>query len=227
MAETISRLTPPCLRLEGLRVVLGGRPVLALGSLQFPAGALSCIEGENGSGKTTLLLAAAGLLDLQAGRILWDDQVFHQGKAPAPIAHRQATAFVFQRTYLLSGTVANNIDYGLRCRHIPKQIRHQRIGEILKRLDIEDLARRPSSQLSGGEQKLVGLARALVLEPKMLFLDEPTAALDTGTAQHIEGILADLARSQTMTVVMATHDHGLAARISSNRFELREGKQAV
>lgn len=214
------------LRLEGLRVVRGGRTVLDVPSLRVGVGERIALTGPVGSGKTTLLLAAAGLIDLAAGQVLLFGSSFHAGRAPGLLSLRRRLALVAQEPCLFSTTVRGNLVAGLTYRGVPRAERHRRCDAWLQRLGLEALAGRPASQLSGGERRLVALARALVLEPELLLLDEPTTHLDRTLSPRVESLLAD-ALPSTTTVLMATHDAAQAARLAGRTLALEDGRMVA
>jgi len=212
-----------CISLEEVKVARGGQTVLEVPSFSAPAGEITVLVGENGAGKSTLLLAAAGLLDLTAGRVRLFGEDFHQGRAPAPRHLRRQTAFVFQEPYLFARSVRSNLTFGLRIRGVAKDERRKAAEEALKKLGIGDLARRPAAELSGGESKLVALGRALVLEPRLLFLDEVTASLDDDAREKVLEMIRELVENGT-SVLMATHLEGLAEKLGAARFVVQGGK---
>lgn len=212
------------LRFEGVEVVLGGRTALAVQACVFGTGELSCLEGVNGSGKTTLLLAAAGLLDLARGTIWLDDRLHHRGLAPAPRAHRLKIGVAFQEPYFFAGSVADNVAYGLACRRVPRKERLRRVEAVLEQLGARSLGARRASELSGGERKIVGLARTLVVAPEVLLLDEPTAFLDPAATLRVETLLQEIVRAGRTSVVLATHDPAQAARLTTRRLRLENGR---
>jgi tungstate transport system ATP-binding protein len=218
-------MSAPVVRLEGVRLSRGGRRVLELPELSFEPG-LTVVEGENGSGKTSLLLAAAGLLDLDSGAVWLDDTLFHRGRAPAPRALRLRLAIAFQDPVFFSGSVLRNVAFGLRCRGLPAGERRRRALAVLGDLGLSALAARPASRLSVGEKKLADLARARVLEPEVLFLDEPTASLDENGSRRVEEFLKGCGGEgcKACTVVLVTHDAGLAGRLSCRRLRLEGGR---
>ena len=162
------------------------------------------IYGPNGAGKSTLLQALAGLLPLSSGSIRVKAQVL--GRDLAPLAYHRRIAAVFQEPLLLRGTVAHNVGLGLALRGVGKAEREARVQPLLEQLKIAHLATRPVGKLSGGEAQRTSLARALVLEPEVLFLDEPFAALDQPTRRRLVRELAELLRVRPTATVFVTHD---------------------
>jgi ABC-type multidrug transport system ATPase subunit len=219
-------MSGPFLKFEDVQVVRGGVTVLDVAALSAPAGELTLITGENGAGKTSLMLAAGGLLDLARGRISLFGESFHEGRAPAPKRLRRRIAFVFQDPYLFGGSVRSNLTYGLKIRGTDRSTRRELADKMLAGLGIAELAGRPANDLSGGERKLVALARALVLEPKVLYLDELTASLDDeARVKVLELIGAQIAERGT-SVLMATHLEGEAEGLATKEIKLRGGRLA-
>ncbi|MEL6642693.1 MAG: ATP-binding cassette domain-containing protein [Pseudomonadota bacterium] len=162
------------------------------------------IIGPNGSGKTTLLSLLHGTTRLHAGTIRW--QVSTE-------AARAAQCFVFQRPILLRRSVADNIAYPLRLRGVGRAAALARANEWAERVGLGDMADRPAPMLSGGEQQKLALARALITDPDVLFLDEPCAALDGRAMRDIEGIL-QAEKAKGTHLILSTHDMGQARRLA-------------
>jgi ABC-type sulfate/molybdate transport systems ATPase subunit len=179
----------------------GGRDILNLDHLEIPAGARVAILGPNGAGKTTLLRLLAGIDHPATGVIHIDGTATTR----LTMTQRRRITFVTQQPGLLTTTVRRNIDLPLAWRRIHRPERRHRVDAVLDRLGLTDLADRPATTLSGGEQQRVNLARALATDPTLLLLDEPAAALDVD-ARH--RFLADAARAVTdlgCTLVHVSH----------------------
>ncbi len=174
------------------------------------------VLGPNGSGKTTLLRLFHGSARLHSGTVTW--------ACDAQIA-RQQTGFVFQRPVMLRRSVLDNLIYPLRLRGITKKDARFRGETIARRVGLSDLLGHPAPVLSGGEQQKLALARALITDPKILFLDEPCAALDGKSTRDIETILQDAVASGTR-LIMATHDLGQARRLADDVLFLLNGQVA-
>jgi tungstate transport system ATP-binding protein len=191
----------------------GGVTILRQISFVIGEGAPTVFIGPNGSGKTTLLRAAMGLIPPSSGRMSWG------GHPQSPPLRR---AIVFQRPVMLRRSVFGNLHYALASAEVPRSDRERRANELLSLVDLEGLGDRPARRLSGGEQQRLALARALAREPRVLFLDEPTASLDPAATKAIE----ELVRSVSATgvkVVMATHDLGEARRLAGDIVLLHRG----
>src|SRR5690349_10378806 len=167
--------------LDGVVKHLGGKPVVKGLNLEIASGKLVCLLGSSGCGKTTTLRMIAGFLTPDAGHILLDD---------VPIIHlspeKRPTAMVFQQYALWPHMdVFHNIAFGPQVRKMSSQTIRERVGEVLKLVRLEGYERSYPAQLSGGQQQRVALARALVLEPKVLLLDEPLSNLDTKLREQV------------------------------------------
>jgi tungstate transport system ATP-binding protein len=192
------------LRASGISVRRNGRLTLQPSDFAVRSGETVGIYGPNGAGKSTLLQALAGLLSLSSGTIALRGQVL--GHDLTPLAYHRRIAAVFQEPLLLRGTVVHNVGLGLALRGFGKLERAARVRPVLEQLKIVDLADRPIGMLSGGEAQRVSLARALVLDPEVLFLDEPFAALDQPTRRRLAREFAELLRARRMATVLVTHD---------------------
>lgn len=169
------------------------------------------VYGPNGAGKSTLLQALAGLLPLASGHLAFKGRVL--GQTLTTLDYHRATAAVFQEPLLLRGTVWHNVTLGLRLRGVAAHERDARAWPWLERLKIADLAERPIRALSGGEAQRTSLARALVLNPEIMFLDEPFASLDAPTRFRLVGELAEILAEGRIAAVFVTHDLAEAADV--------------
>jgi putative spermidine/putrescine transport system ATP-binding protein len=196
---------------HGLVRRYAGRAVVDVAALEVRRGEVLSIVGPNGAGKSTLFRLLLLLEQPDAG-------VIRMNGAPADAASRRRLAGVFQRPILFTGTVADNVGYGLRARRVPRQERRQRVHDALAALDMTEYAGSPVQLLSGGEAQRVALARALVLRPDVLLLDEPTASLDVGIRRRFRQDLDRAGRELAGAVVLVTHDgaeaFGLADRVA-------------
>ena len=199
------------IEVHNILVQRNNRAVLDIASLDIKRGETLAIVGPNGAGKSTLLLALAHLLPITQGEILYNGRSL---KAWDELEYRRKISFVFQSPLLLDMTVEQNIALGLKFRGISKEETQERVSRRIKQLGIESLSKRRASQLSGGEAQRVSLARAFVLEPELLLLDEPFAALDPPTRKKlIEDLSALLAEDHRMAVFV-THNLNEAAQFS-------------
>ncbi len=186
------------------RVTLRIRDVTLLDhvSLRLDAGPPTALLGPNGAGKTTLLHAAMRLVAPTSGRITWGGR-----EAPG------RTAIMFQRPVMMRRTAAANVAFAVRRGN--SRERAQRVHDLLARVSLAHVARRPAPRLSGGERQRLALARALATEPELLFLDEPASNLDPASAKVVEDIIAEAAR-RGIKIVLATHHLGQARRLAGD-----------
>lgn len=191
------------IEVEGLKVRRGKRLVLDVDALAVEEGEVLAVIGPNGAGKSTLLEALALLTPAEmtyrfAGRVARLPQ--------EALALRRQMAVVFQQSFLLDGTVFDNVALGLRLRRTPPAQVRKQVTEALERFQVAHLARRHARALSGGEAQRVSLARALALQPRVLFLDEPFGALDVLTRSAILQDLRGILRAAGVTALFVTHD---------------------
>lgn len=210
----------PIYSLRGVRKAYAGRLVLDLAALEIRRGEVLGIVGPSGAGKSTLLRLLNFLEPPSAGELRFDGQPV---PAEAPLAMLRRVTTVFQRPVLLQQSVRDNIAFGLRLRGLAAD---GRVDAALAQVGLEPLARQPAHKLSGGEMQRAALARALVLEPEVLLLDEPTANLDPYNVGLIETIVREHNRARGTTVVLVTHNVFQARRLAA-RVGLLLGGQLV
>lgn len=206
---------------EGLRRRLGrGGFQLEVDSIEARAGETLAILGPSGSGKTTLL-ELLGLLERpDAGRILLGGRQVDTGDRAA----RLQMAAVFQRPYLFKGSVAGNVEYGLVSRGVYRKERESRVAAALERVGLAGYGGRSALELSGGEAQRVSLARALILEPKVLLLDEPLASLDRLLKRKLTQDFATILADAGVTVVYVTHDQDEALVVAQRIAVMNSGR---
>jgi tungstate transport system ATP-binding protein len=203
------------LQLENVAYTVRGRRLLSDLSFRLDAGVRTVIVGPNGAGKSLTLRLAHGLLQPTEGRVRWSVE--------DPRQVQRAQAMVFENSVLLRRSAAANIEYALRVRAVPAQRRKERVAAMLEATGLQHLADRRARVLSSGEQQRLALARAWALEPEVLFLDEPTAALDPSATRTVEALIDDIATSGTK-IVMTTHDLGQARRLAGDVLFLFSGR---
>jgi putative ABC transport system ATP-binding protein len=210
------------LEVRGLVLDLGGRRVLDGVSLTVVEGETLCILGPSGAGKSQLLRAIVRLSRATGGTVLLDGL---PTDGVSPVELRRAVVMVQQDPAMLDGTVEENVRYGLDLMGLPAEETRGRVGTALKEAFLDDgLLGRRAEKLSGGEQQRVALARALALEPQVLLLDEPTAALDPRAVQEVEGAIQRLRRETGLTMVIVTHNVEQARRLGDRTILIREGR---
>ncbi len=206
--------------LESLSKNFGSVRALDNVSLEIRPGELFFLLGPSGCGKTTLLRILAGLEKADSGRILFD------GKDIATLPpHERGAPMVFQNYALWPHlTVAENIAFGLVERRVPKSERTTRVADALKRVDLDGLGGRTPGQLSGGQQQRVVLARALVLNPKLVLLDEPLSNLDAKLRHEMREEIEALHARTDITFVYVTHDQVEALSLADRMAVMRGGR---
>ena len=176
--------------------------------------------GPTGAGKSTLLRLLAGLDKPTGGDIRFDNSPFVS--TDLPLRTRRRISMVHQRPILLTGTVRLNVEYGLQLRG--SRDRDRKVQEVLERLGLNKIASQSSQTLSGGQTQLVALARALVIEPEVLLLDEPTAHLDPAHVALVEETIRQFQQQRRSTIVWATHNLFQARRVTVRTALLLSGQ---
>lgn len=209
------------IELRDVIVQRAGRETLQIGALDISAGEILAVVGPNGAGKSTLLLTLAKLLKPAAGQIHFNGNLFSKLN---DLEYRRKISFVFQDPLLLDMSVEENVALGLKFRGLPKKDLQMRVNQWMKQLGIESLAKRRASQISGGEAQRVSLARAFILEPELLLLDEPFSALDPPTRMKLLVELSALLARDHRTAIFVTHNLNEAAKLGQRIAILIRGK---
>jgi len=206
----------------GLTVAVAGR-MGALGldlQMDIPLQGVSLITGPSGAGKTTLLRCIAGLTRLK-GRIAVAGEVWQDGARFTP-PHRRQVGYVFQDAQLFAHlSVEDNLAYGAR-RAGPVQ--GLSTAEVVGLLNLSPLLRRGTAQLSGGERQRVAIGRALLSQPRLLVMDEPTASLDPEARADVAALIGRLATELATPVVVVSHDPGRLAPLAQRRIRMAGGR---
>jgi tungstate transport system ATP-binding protein len=205
------------LQLEGIEKSYHAVKALDSVSLSEEGGKIVVLIGVNGAGKTTLLRIIAGLEKPDKGTVVFN------GKTVTDTELRQVATLVFQRTAMFSQSVYDNLAYGLRIRGQKDPDIKEKITEALNSVGLKNFEKRRAKKTSGGEQQRIALARAFLLEPRILLLDEPTANLDPNSARIIEKAILSRKRSDTI-IVLATHNLGQAKRLADKVIHIHQGK---
>jgi iron(III) transport system ATP-binding protein len=199
-------------------------PVLALDGIDLvvAAGSRTAIVGPSGSGKTTLLRIIAGFEQPDVGQVTLEGEILANGPAILP-AHRRGIGIVSQDGALFPHlSVAENIGFGMQ-RGLPDRDRLIRELVDMVELDRTMLDRRPH-QLSGGQQQRVALARALARKPRLMLLDEPFSALDTGLRENMRKAVSRVLQNAGITAILVTHDQAEALSFADQVAVLRDGR---
>ena len=212
--------TTPFLVLSGLSAIYGKTPAVSDVNLDVAKGELVSLLGPSGCGKTTTLRMVAGLVAPSAGRIVLDGQ-----DITALPAHQRSMGVVFQSYALFPHlSVLENVGFGLRMRSMPALQRQRKAQQALDLVNMSALAGRYPGQLSGGQQQRVALARALVIEPRVLLLDEPLSNLDMNLRAEMRSEIRRLQQSLSITTLFVTHDQAEALAISDRVAIMSHGK---
>jgi molybdopterin-binding protein len=188
--------------------------------IEAPAGSVLVLLGPSGSGKTTLLHILGLLEQPDSGRILLNGREVTVGDRNA----RLQMAAVFQRPYLFKGDVAGNVAYGLDVRGVSAAEKSTRVAAALDRVGLAGYQQRSALALSGGEAQRVSLARALVLEPSVLLLDEPLSSLDPLLKQRLAHDFARILRESGATAIWVTHDQDEALLVADHIAVMNAGR---
>jgi ABC-type Fe3+/spermidine/putrescine transport system ATPase subunit len=191
---------------------------LEVDSFEVKAGTTTALLGPSGGGKSTLLNILGGLEKPDTGQVYLNDELLTTKRA------RTYITAVFQTPYLLRGTVMRNVAYGLRLRHVPKAEQRERVANVLRLVGLEGFEKRSVAALSGGEAQRIALARALVLEPTVLLLDEPLSSLDEKLKRYLSYEFARILDELKMTAVYVTHDRGEAKAVAHALAVMKDGR---
>ncbi len=205
---------------EGLKKFYGSVSALNDVSIKIDEGKLLTVIGPSGSGKTTLLRSIAGFVKLDEGRIYLDDEDI----TDVPPERRNISMFFQNYALWPHMTVYDNVAYGLKLRKYPKKEMDERVRWALSLLDVEGLEDRKPSQLSGGQQQRIALARAIVVEPRVLLLDEPLSNLDAKIRLRIRFEIKALQQKLKLTTLYVTHDQEEALSIADEIAVMHEGR---
>ena len=209
------------LQISDLLVRRDGRKVLEINSLSVKTGEVMAVVGPNGAGKSTLFLALARLLKPDRGQIILkgrDMDSLHD------LDYRRELALVLQEPLLMDMSVYENVALGLKFRRRSKAEIEDRVTHWLERLGVAHLAHRPARKLSGGEAQRVSLARAFVLQPDLLLLDEPFTALDAPTRLRLLEDLKSVLNETKMTTIFITHDLHEALKLATRMAVILDGR---
>jgi len=214
-------VTPPVLAAEGVRIGYPGGFTLDVPALDVHAGEVLAVIGPNGGGKSTLLRVLALLERPDAGAVRFHGRPVDARDA---LGIRRRMAVVFQDPLLADMSVADNVALGLRFRGVAGEAVRERTMGWLERFNIAPLAGQRARTLSGGQAQRAALARALVLEPEVLLLDEPFASLDEPTRATLVPDLGGVLRRERVTTVLVTHDRGEAQALADRVAVLLDGR---
>ena len=199
----------PVLAANGLTHSFGERRVLSGVDLELSHGEVLAVVGVSGSGKSTLLYALAGLRQPEGGTVAWDDDddIWKLREPGITLLRRATCGFVFQFPAFLDDlTIAANVAVPLVVSGTRPRVARERARELLERFGLGPLTEKYPSTLSGGELQRASIARALTMEPSIVFCDEPTGALDESNSELVVGELRRIAEEFGVGVLIVTHD---------------------
>jgi putative ABC transport system ATP-binding protein len=210
---------------RGLEKTYGKTPALAGADFEIAAGEVVAVMGPSGSGKSTLLHCIAGIVAPDAGTVMYDGrELSAMSDAERSALRRTEFGFVFQFGQLVPElSCRENVAMPLRLDGTPRKVAEARADELLESLEVGGVAKQRPGTVSGGEGQRVAVARALVSDPKVLFADEPTGALDTLNGERVMELLTEAARSTNAAVVLVTHEARVAA-YSDREVVVRDGR---
>ena len=220
---------PDAVSLLDVRLTLGDYEALREISVAFPAGRSTVIMGPSGCGKSTLLKVAAGLIPPDAGKVLFQGQDIFLLSERGMREMRRTNGFVFQDGALWENkSLAENLALPLEV-HFPSLSRYdvmKRVARALERVGLEGAAGQRPAAMSGGERKIASFLRALVTEPSLVFMDEPTLSIDFGMTERINQMIRDL-KARGSTIIAVTHDPQLTATLADRLVVMDAGKVLV
>jgi tungstate transport system ATP-binding protein len=196
--------------IHDLLIQRNGRDVLSINALEVQRGETLAVVGPNGAGKSTLLLALARLIKPARGQMTFNGSPISQMN---DLEYRRKISFVFQDPLLMDMTVEKNIALGLKFRGTDKEETRARVNRWSKAMGVDSLLGRRANQLSGGEAQRVSLARAFILDPELLLMDEPFSAVDPPTRAQLLKDLSSLLSQDNRTTIFVTHNLKEAAQV--------------
>ncbi len=205
-----------------------GSQILKGISMTFEAGKTNLIIGQSGSGKTVLLKCLLGLFQTDSGQMYFNDQVFGNMEEKDRRTLRREMGMVFQGSALFdSMTVLENVMFPMQML-TKKSDAEIKIAaeEVIERVNLENANNKLPAELSGGMQKRVAIARAIVMKPKYLFCDEPNSGLDPKTAIVIDNLIKEITKENNITTVINSHDMNSVMEIGDSILFLQDGKKA-
>lgn len=204
-----------------------GRLVLDHINAVFQTGKTNLIIGQSGSGKTVLLKSLVGLHTIDSGAILYDQLCFNNAPLAVKREIRKHLGMIFQGGALLdASTVEENVRFPMDLfTTLPMDEKMDRVNFCLKRVNIVDSNRKFPSELSGGMVKRVAIARAIVMNPKYLFCDEPNSGLDPKTSVVIDNLIKEITQEYNITTIINTHDMNSVMEIGDTIVYIHEGKK--
>lgn len=208
------------LRIEQIEKSFGKQRVLHPTSFAVPQGQVLSVLGRSGSGKTTLLKIIAGLEEPDAGEVFLDDSPISSWSP-----QKRGIVYLYQEPLLFPHlSVRENIGFGLSLRGLKAQDMASRVDEMIRHLELDGQAGKMPDQLSGGQRQRVAFGRALIINPRVLLLDEPFAALDSQTRSQMQQFFKKIANRHQITALFVTHDLKEALIMGDQLAVIRKGE---
>ncbi len=206
---------------SGIWKTYGGNEILKDCSFSFKSGVLYVLTGPNGCGKSTFLRICALIETPDKGEIGY----FSEGTPlRIDLELKRRITLVLPKVGVFNTTVFKNVAYGLRIRGMLRKDAEERVKEILDFVQLGHKKSQNALTLSSGETQRLGIARALVIKPEILFLDEPTASVDQKNGEIIEGLILRMRNDGRATVIITTHDREQAERLDGSLLTMKDGK---
>lgn len=190
-------------------------------SLEAKKGTVLVLMGPNGSGKTTLVKILSNLEEADGGEVYYQGEKITKDKG---LSFRRQIGFIWQRTLLYNDSVYNNVALGLKFRKWSADKIKGRVDAVLDRLDITHLKDRNAKLLSGGQQQKVSIARTLVTEPEIIFVDEPNTSLDLESIELVERIIKEESK-EGAAIILITHNFYQAKNLGDEIIFMEEGRK--
>ena len=215
------------IELKNIKKAFGDKEILKDVSAVFESGKTNLIIGTSGSGKTVLQKCMVGLFEVDSGEIVYDDKPFTAMTQEERKMLRQQIGMLFQGSALFdSKTVQANVKFPLDMfTDWDHNKKIDRVNEVLNRVNLEGSNKKFPSEISGGMKKRVGIARAIVLNPKYLFCDEPNSGLDPQTSLVIDILIHEITQEYNITTIVNTHDMNSVMEIGDNILYMYEGQK--
>jgi len=213
------------IKVDGIKKSFGDEQILKGISTTFEKGKTNLIIGQSGSGKTVLLKCLIGLMEADEGLIYFEDKILQEMNEEEHRNLREEIGMLFQGGALFdSMNIEENVMFPLRMFTQQKKSEMlERVNEVLKRVNLEGVNKKFPSEISGGMQKRVSIARAIVNNPKYLFCDEPNSGLDPKTATVIDNLIQEITHEYDITTVVVTHDMNSVMEIGEKIVFLKNG----
>ncbi len=213
------------IRIQGLHKAFGPKVILNGLDLSVYEGEVLCIIGKSGTGKSVVMKHLVGILTPDAGEIFVDDVNFTTANEDEKIRIQKKYCILFQGAALFdSMNIYDNIAFGMRRKDVPEEEISRRVPELLEEVGLRGIETKRPSELSGGMQKRVGLARAIAIRPEIMLYDEPTTGVDPITGGAVDRLILKMREKHGITSLVVTHDMKSAYRIADRVAMLYEGK---